>query len=396
MENVPNDDGAAKDQNTGEFRVVDPSDADERQPASGATTDPGLWPRLLRRTDGPAAEPAANPASDRTADAADRTADAAEGDADAPDGDGGPRPTRAMPRSDETLSFFDQVAGSPSSSADEPTVELQLIAAGRRSGGARRAVRAGSLALVLVLLAAAGVTVVSLVQRAGRDANAAGDPGSAGPAPGRAQEGRPTGARDGDVLTVPVNGRGRVRFDLVDGAASIRMRIADLGDDLFRVAVPPQSSVSPRADDRGEGVRLFLPPSGGSNTGTVDIILNEAVRWDLRVGGGVDRGVIDLSGGKVTAVDLAGGGTAIQLTLPSPEGVVPVTMSGGVNQFVVKVPDPTSVRVHVAAGAGSVVVGGHTYNGIAPGAFFTPPNWAKTPDRIDLDAIAGMAALHVQ
>jgi hypothetical protein len=53
------------------------------------------------------------------------------------------------------------------------------------------------------------------------------------------------------------------------------------------------------------------------------------------------------------------------------------------------------VRVRVGRGAGQVVLPGETHSGVAPGALFTPDEWDAGPDRIDLDATAGMNRLTV-
>jgi hypothetical protein len=97
----------------------------------------------------------------------------------------------------------------------------------------------------------------------------------------------------------------------------------------------------------------------------------------------------------VEAVDLNGGATRIDLTLPAPQGLVPVRMTGGVNQFQVRLADATPVRVRVQSGAGQVTVAGSTHRGIAPGRSFTANGWGSADSGIDLLAVAGMAVLTV-
>jgi hypothetical protein len=105
--------------------------------------------------------------------------------------------------------------------------------------------------------------------------------------------------------------------------------------------------------------------------------------------------VIDMSGGKLDRLDLTAGATRIEVTLPQPEGTLKVRMTGGVNQFLVHTVGPVAVRVRVGAGAGKVVLGGRTHRGVPPGALLTPPGWAKSPDRVDLDVSAGTGSLTV-
>jgi hypothetical protein len=204
------------------------------------------------------------------------------------------------------------------------------------------------------------------------------------------------GTESANAISAPLNGRTEAVFDVVNGATSMNLRTTDLGDELYRISTPDGSSVVPQATEQGDRVQLFLVRSGAQGAGAVDIALNASVNWDLRVTGGVDQSVIDMSGSKLKGVDLAGGATRIELKLPRPDGTMKVRMTGGVNQFLVYTADSVPVRVRVGSGAGQLVLDGRTHNGIAPGALFTPPQWDDGGDRIDLDAIAGMATLTVE
>lgn len=195
------------------------------------------------------------------------------------------------------------------------------------------------------------------------------------------------------AISGPLDGRRTASFDLVNGTSTINLHTDDLGEDLYRVSTPVGSSVVPQARAEGDRVQLFLVRSGEKGAGAVDIALNSRVRWDLRVTGGAEQSVIDLSSGNVSSVDLIGGATRLDLTLPRPDGTLPVRMTGGINQFIVHTADRIPVRVRMGSGAGQVVLDGRTHNGIAPGKLFTPSRWERSSDRIDLDAVAGVATL---
>lgn len=144
--------------------------------------------------------------------------------------------------------------------------------------------------------------------------------------------------------------------------------------------------------EEGGRVRLFLddgaPPA-------VAVVLSSRVRWDLRIGGGTDMSTIDLSGARLSAVDLSGGAGRIVLRLPRPDGTLTVLLSGGVNRFDVHTAGGVPVRVRLGSGAGQVVLDGTSHNGVAAGALFASDHWDAAVDRIDLDAVAGMSAMTV-
>jgi hypothetical protein len=171
----------------------------------------------------------------------------------------------------------------------------------------------------------------------------------------------------------------------------VRVRAADLGDDLYRIS----SDGAPRVDDGGDDLRLRL--AGGANGGpkSVEIVLSTRVRWTLRLHGGAATTDIDLSNARVDGVDLQGGATRIDLALPAPNGLLPVRMSGGVDQFRVRLRGATPMRVVVRSGAGQVTLAGATHRGVAPGREFTAYGWNRGGTGIDLTALAGMSALTV-
>ena len=271
--------------------------------------------------------------------------------------------------------------GRPAAGAAPPPADAgRPVTGGWQPGGAgprsraRFGIALGALAAAL-LMAGAGIALTVPLLRSG------------GPSPGAAD--RPA------ALTAAVGGRQDMMLNMVNGASTVNLRAAVLGDELYRITTPAAGAVTPQADDLGDSIRLALRPSGSNGPSEVDVLLNAAVRWNLRIGGGTELSVIDMSGGKLDRLDLAAGATRIEVTLPQPAGTLRVRMTGGVNQFLVHTVGPVAVRVRVGAGAGKVVLDGRTHRGVAPGALLTPPGWAKSPDRVDLDVSAGTGSLTV-
>jgi len=246
----------------------------------------------------------------------------------------------------------------------------------------RRSRRLLVAAVAVLAVALGGTTAAILVadhQGAARRPAAAPDHGGSGPT----------------AVTGPVDGRTSAAFDLIDGAASVRISARNLGADLYRIASPAGSAVAPRVDSDRTGVRVHLVGTGGSAPGQVEIVLTTTVRWTLRLDGGTRQTAVDLSGARVESVDLGGGANRIDLTLPAPTGPTPVRLTGGVDQFRVRLAAATPVRVRVQSGAGEVTLGGTTHRGIAPGRSFTAYGWETGAAGIDLSAVAGMSALTV-
>ncbi|AEV83763.1 hypothetical protein ACWT_2678 [Actinoplanes sp. SE50] len=200
-----------------------------------------------------------------------------------------------------------------------------------------------------------------------------------------------TGPRE---VAGPRDGLAAASFEILDSATLVRVSAADLGADLFRVGTAAGSGLTPAVERSDGTVRLRLRSDGSGGSAAVTVQLSSAVRWTLRLDGGTAQTSLDLTGADLAALDLGGGASRIDLTLPAPHGLLPVRMSGGVDQFRVVLSRATPVRVRVQSGAGQITLGGATHRGIAPGRSFTTADWSGSTG-VDLLAVAGLATLTV-
>jgi hypothetical protein len=201
------------------------------------------------------------------------------------------------------------------------------------------------------------------------------------------------GDPDGGDRTVsgPRDGRNQATLVLLDGASSIAVHTRDLGDRLFQVETPAGGAHRPVVAVAGDEVRLELADREQNGVSAVEVELSAAVRWQVRILGGSTEQLIDLAEGRVSGVELTGGATRIELTLPPPAGTTTVRMSGGAGRWTVHQVGDAPVRVLVGGGAGSVTIDGTSESGVGAGTVFSPPGWDGAEDRVDIDAVAGMS-----
>ncbi|WP_432906794.1 hypothetical protein ACQP1S_13600 [Micromonospora matsumotoense] len=250
------------------------------------------------------------------------------------------------------------------------------------------------------LLAAAAVLVVALgalavvVTLANPDRLGVVFSGGQNATPPVAVTARPGGAGAAEaaaerIATAPVGGLRRATFELMDGVTSFRLRTDDLGADLYRISSPADAGLTPRPEVSGDRVQLRVTRRDKAGRGVVDVVLNSRLTWRLRLIGGVSDHVLDLTGARLSGLELIGGAARVDLRLPPTTGTRTVRMTGGVNQFVIRAPDGPPVRVRASAGAGSVVWYGDRRDGLARGATVGSPDWDRSPDRLYLDLVAG-------
>ncbi|MEU8020481.1 hypothetical protein AB0B74_31425 [Micromonospora parva] len=238
----------------------------------------------------------------------------------------------------------------------------------------------------------------------GPDGTRPGDGGRPGDgadpdAPGGRRGG--AGAAAEQLLTAPLGGWRKGTFVLADGLTSFELRVAELGEDLYRISVPAGSGVAGRPTVRGETARLDLVESGTRGPRAVRVLLNERVAWRLHLVGGVSSQVLDLTRARLLGVDLAGGSSRTEILLPPittagaddpagpTSGSLTVRLTGGTSQLDVRVPGETPVRVRAGVGAGSVVVRDERWDGVAAGSVLGTPGWDRSAERLYLDLVAG-------
>jgi hypothetical protein len=203
------------------------------------------------------------------------------------------------------------------------------------------------------------------------------------------------GDADDQVATAPLAGRTAASFEMAAATTKVTVRTQDLGEDLYRITAAGESGTVPQPVVNEGRVELQLSSEGDRVSGTVEVLLSAKVTWSLRFDGAADEQIIDLTGGRVSSVDLAGGTRRVDLKLARPSGTVPVRVTGAIDDLSVTSPAGNPVRVQVGGGAKTVTAGQRTLRDLRPGSTLTPKDWA-VPDRYDVDAAARLTLLSVR
>jgi hypothetical protein len=212
------------------------------------------------------------------------------------------------------------------------------------------------------------------------------------PAPG----GAPVNGNPADhAVSAPRAGLTDSAFELLSGAASVTVRTADIGGDLYRASTPLDSGQLPKVINQNGRVQLQLVNSGPLGATALDVQLSNKVKWSVRMSGGATSESLQLATGKVSAVDIVTGATNIDVSLPKPTGTVPVRISGGASELTVHTPAGVAARVTANSGAGQIIVYGANRQGVAAGTVLTSPGWATASNRYDVQLLSGVGVVTV-
>jgi hypothetical protein len=191
------------------------------------------------------------------------------------------------------------------------------------------------------------------------------------------------------------NGLLAAQFVLVNGVTSATVRVADTGDDLFRIASPAGASVRPVPVVSGDRVELQIASTGLQGASAVVIALSSAVVWNVRLSGGASESLVDFRGGKLAGLAFTAGSARIETYLPTPTGTATLQMTGGSSDFVVHAPASVPVQARLDGGAGSLTLDGAASTGLSGGSVRSSDGFDTASNRYIIQCTAGVSALTV-
>jgi DNA-binding MarR family transcriptional regulator len=199
-------------------------------------------------------------------------------------------------------------------------------------------------------------------------------------------------AGGGDRAPIGAIEHGRLRFG--SGATRIELRGARIKD-LYRatfngkrplIAVEPTGLVTLQY----KSFKLF-GPTGVS----AQIALTTAVPWALEIKHGVSQLTADLRDLEITSIDITGGASECELTLPRPRGRATLRITGGASQVMVKRPRGTAAQVAVRGGASNFVFDAQQLGAVGSAIRLSTPGWDTAPDGWTIELTGGASSVSV-
>ncbi|MEU0558841.1 hypothetical protein [Dactylosporangium sp. NPDC006015] len=194
------------------------------------------------------------------------------------------------------------------------------------------------------------------------------------------------------TVTGAHDGRQAATLEVVTGAESVIIHSEPMDGFLYRASTLPGSRVEPAAAVDGEVVRLSLNGTEVAGQATVHVYLNSTVRWTLKLAGGGLRQVVDFGSGRLAAVDVVAGVQELDVTVPKPEGELPIRV-GGVGKLLVHAPagPPAQLTLGQTSTVGKATLDTSAKQNLAGGAVIALPGWQQAADRYALHVDGGAA-----
>jgi hypothetical protein len=209
---------------------------------------------------------------------------------------------------------------------------------------------------------------------------------------GAADTARGDDAGDGERAPLGAVERGHLRF--ASGGTHVDLRGARIKD-LYRATFHgkrPQIAVEPD----GLVTLQYKGLSWFAMTGvSAQIALTTAVPWAIEIRRGVSHLRADLRELEVTGIDIHGGASECELTLPRPRGLATLRIIGGASKLVVKRPRGTAAQIVIRGGASGFVFDDQRIGAVGSATRLCTPGWESAPDRWTIELTGGASSLSV-
>ncbi|UJR83237.1 hypothetical protein [Sandaracinus amylolyticus] len=206
----------------------------------------------------------------------------------------------------------------------------------------------------------------------------------------------PTGA-----LSIPYDGQTRMRLVIASGLCRTHVRVDPSAGAL--IALDPGVGPVPRLRVHGSEVRVSWPMSATDwlhalfigERDELAIVLHPAVAWSLSVRGGVSSLTGELTRATLTAIEVGGGCSDVELDLPRPAGIVPIRISGGASRLRVRRPVEVGVAVSVHGGVSSLRLDDRRFEAIGGAARLESAGLVRGADGYEIDVSGGASDVEI-
>ncbi|HLV97184.1 MAG TPA: MarR family transcriptional regulator [Ktedonobacterales bacterium] len=130
----------------------------------------------------------------------------------------------------------------------------------------------------------------------------------------------------------------------------------------------------------------------GGTHGAAEIALNIAIPWWIAIQGGVSTITAELGGLNLAGLEVKGGMSMIHLELPVPSGMVPIHVSGGASDIMVRRPTGVPARVHLKGWVSTFVFDDQMFGNLGNDVRLQSPDYEATAPHYDIE-VASSASM---
>jgi len=199
----------------------------------------------------------------------------------------------------------------------------------------------------------------------------------------------------GKAYSAPLAEVKGARLIVSSGISMLTLRVDAGMTDLYRARFEgPLPDV--RARDGVVNIRYprRLWAIGGAKR-IAEVTLNAAIPWQIGIQGGASGITAELVGLDLVELQVKAGASEIHLNLPSPSRMVPITISGGSSDIVIRRPSGVPARLHLKGWSSALVFDDQSFNNLGNDVRMQSPEYEATAPGYDVEVLSSASMVKV-
>jgi cell wall-active antibiotic response 4TMS protein YvqF len=184
--------------------------------------------------------------------------------------------------------------------------------------------------------------------------------------------------------------QGRLQIGLAGGQLTVQGQEIS---ELYRARIEYPSGRAPEVKADGGTVSIQSRTDwsifGARSANRARVSLNQSIPWEVEVGAGASRDQLELGSVHLTSLQISGGASQADVTLPRPSGTIAIRVSGGASNITVHRPRGVAARVQMSGGASNLTVDGDHRSVLGGGVSWTTSDYDSAADRYDFEISGG-------
>ncbi len=194
------------------------------------------------------------------------------------------------------------------------------------------------------------------------------------------------------IFSAPLLDLASGRLVVSSGVSRLTLRTDDAMDELYQARFEgPAPSVAAK-----DGVVTIRYPRRlwvlGGEQRVAEVTLNASIPWWIVIQGGASEVEARLDGLHLAGLEITGGLSMTHLELPDPSGVVPIRISGGASQILVRRPVGVAARAHLKGWVSTFIFDDQTFSDMGNNVWLQSSGFDPTASYYDIE-VASSASM---
>jgi len=203
-------------------------------------------------------------------------------------------------------------------------------------------------------------------------------------------------SREGGIFSAPLLDLESGRLVVFSAISRLTLRTAEGMAELYQARF---EGALPEVKTKDGVVTIRYPRrlSGllGGQQRAVEVTLNAAIPWQIAIQGGASDVSAELEGLDLASLVVKGGVSSIRLELPVPSGVVPIHISGGASEIIVRRPVGVAARAHLKGWVSTFVFDDQTFSDTGNNVRLQSTDFEPTAPYYDIEVASSASTVTI-